>query len=94
MISQSRLRGQATKIVLATPPGAPEAALLLVEVAIDCPECGQHVVRFAGHHLRALRNLLVEFIDLHPDLCGDESGIEVLSRLQFEGRGGGDPTAN
>ena len=51
-------------------------------------------MRLAGHHLRALRNLLIEFIDLHPTLCGEESGIEVVNRLQFEGRGGGDPTLN
>ena len=91
---QSRLPGRAIKIVLPEKDGEPPAETLVVEVLIDCPQCGQHQVRFAGHHLRALRNLIMEFIDLHPTLCGEESGIEVIDRLQFGGQGGGDPTLN
>lgn len=65
-------------------PDSPEK-LLIVEVEIDCPSCGQHLVRFAGHHLRALRNLLVEIIDLHPELVGDEAGLDVIKRMTFKG---------
>lgn len=72
-----------------------EHRALIAEVAIDCPDCGQFVVRFAGHHLRALRNLLTEWVDEFPDLCGNEAGLEVLRREteRFSG-GGGDPNNN
>ena len=90
----SRLTGRSIKIVL-TPEGtAPPPEMLLLEIDIDCEQCGQHSLRLAGHHLRALRNLLVETIDLHPTLGGDESGIEVVKRLQFDGTAPGDPTVN
>ena len=94
---QSRLIGRAIKIVLAPDPAAPVAVpeeTLVLEYSIDCDLCGQHTVRLAGHHLRALRNLLVETIDLHPGLCGEDSGIEVASRLSFSGKTGGDPSVN
>lgn len=90
----SRLLGRAIKIVLPPRTNAPAAEVLLLEVEIDCEQCGQHQVRFAGHHLRALRNLLVETIDLHPTLCGDEAGIEVAQRLQFDGTPPRDPSMN
>lgn len=91
---QARLTGTATKITLPARAGEPEAETLVVEVAIDCPQCGQHRVRFAGHHLRALRDLFIEFIDLHPTLTGEDAGIEVVNRLQFGGQGGSDPSLN
>ena len=90
----SRLIGRSTKIELTPDPGQPPAVILLLDVEIDCEQCGQHHVRFAGHHLRALRNLLVETIDRHPELCGDEAGIEVAQRLQFEGTPPQDPSSN
>jgi hypothetical protein len=83
MKMESRLTGRFIKIELAPEGTAPPPAVLIVEYSIDCPECGQHTVRLAGHHARALRNLLIEAIDLHPELCGEESGIEVVERLQF-----------
>lgn len=91
---QARLTGQAIKITLPAMDGEPAAETLIVEVAIDCPQCGSHRVRFAGHHLRALRDLFIEFIDLHPTLTGEEAGIEVVNRLQFGGQGGSDPSMN
>ena len=74
----------------------PEALgkLLVVEIDIDCPDCGQQTIKVVGHHLKALRNLLMEFIDLHPDLTGDEAGIEVLNRINFSGSSTPDPTRN
>ena len=91
----SRLIGRSTKIELSQDaPGQPPAVILLLDVEIDCEQCGQHHVRFAGHHLRALRNLLVETIDRDPELCGDEAGIEVAQRLQFGGAVPKDPSAN
>src|SRR5215831_15122709 len=54
---QARIAGKFIKIEL---PDDPTAALLVVEIGIDCPDCGQHVVQFAGHHARALRDLFIE----------------------------------
>lgn len=68
--------------------------ILVVEIELDCPSCGRHTVRFAGHHLRVIRNLVTEFIDLHPDLVGDEAGLEVLKRLTFSGTPPRDPLDN
>ena len=68
--------------------------LLVVEIDIDCPECGQYQVRVMGHHLRAIRDLLIEFIDLHPELTGTDQGVERIESSRWEGRGGGDPTQN
>jgi len=87
---ESRVRGEAIK---ATFPDGQE--VLYVQLHIDCPECGQHTVRFAGHHLRVLRNLFIEFIDLHPELCGDESSIQTTEKFADESGGAtGDPTLN
>ena len=65
-----------------------------MEFTIECEICGHHRVKIAGHHLRALRNLIIETIDLHPTLCGEESGIEVVKRLQWGGSPPEDPTLN
>jgi hypothetical protein len=85
---QARTTGTATMIQLAT-----GEQLLVVEIAIACDHCGTHTVRFAGHHLRAIRDLLIEFIDLHPGLTGQDSDTRTIERLQLGGRVG-DPTQN
>ncbi len=83
---ESHLTGKAIVAHLAN-----EERILIVQIEIDCPGCGQQQFWVAGHHLRALRNMLVEFIDLHPDLTGDEAGMKVINRMQFTGQGN-DPT--
>lgn len=89
------LRGTATKVVLPSTSEHPhEAAFLLVRIDVDCPECGTYAIDLVGHHLRAIRDLLIEFIDLHPDLVGEEHNIAVKERLQFGGRPDNDPSQN
>ena len=87
---ESRVKGTATKITL---PSGQE--FLVVEVAIDCPSCGRYLLPIAGHHLRAVRDVLIEMIDLHPDpkLTGTDAGLKILERLRFESTPG-DPTTN
>jgi hypothetical protein len=87
---KSNLVGRA---ILIDHPSLPEK-LLVVEIDIDCPGCGTYSLRLAGHHLQGVRKLLDEFITLHPDLSGDESGIEVLNRFNLKGRPPSDPTVN
>lgn len=76
-MAQAHVKGTATKITL---PGG--ESTLLVEIAIACDVCGEHTVRFAGHHLKAIRNLTIEFIDLHPTLAGPEPQDAVRDRLE------------
>ena len=61
---------------------------------VDCPDCGQHAVRYAGHHLRSIRDLLVQWIDEYPDLCGKEGGAKLAERLSLTTQGGSDPSVN
>jgi hypothetical protein len=66
---------------------------LLVQIEIECPVCGAQQIEFHGHHLRMIRDMVIEAIDLHPDLTGEEE-VQTLSRLQFRGPGPSDPTKN
>lgn len=86
---QSFTRSQAMKVEL--PDGE---AFLVVEFEIDCDVCGKYGVRVFGHHLRALRDLLIEIIALHPELCGSDADVREVKRETFQGRGGGDPSNN
>lgn len=78
---KSHLTGRAIVISF---PDDPER-LLLVEVDIDCPGCGEQHLKIAGHHLRALLTLITEFMVLHPDLVGDEAGLQIIKRMAFTG---------
>lgn len=52
--------------------GEREPESLLVEIMIDCPECGPQRYRIAGHHLRMVRDLCIDAIDQYPELTGNE----------------------
>jgi hypothetical protein len=66
---------------------------LVVDIAIDCPACGSHTVRFAGHHLQAIRQFLTETIDQYPELTLKNGDLAVVERLAFQGPGN-DPGSN
>ena len=80
MSVQSRTIGTTT--VVSLPSGG---TFLLTDIQIDCPVCGQHTVRFAGHHLRAIRNFLTETIDQYPELTLKDGDVHTLERLEFSG---------
>jgi len=86
---ESHARCTATKITL---PSGEE--LLLVEFAINCPHCGQYTFPIAGHHLRMVRDALVEMIDLHPGLTGKDSDVKTLEKIQFGMTEPADPSIN
>lgn len=86
---KSTARCTATKVTL---PDGEE--FLVIDLAIDCPVCGSYTIRLAGHHLRMIRDALIEMIDLHPHLTGKDDEIAVLSRLRFGGKYPGDPNNN
>ena len=87
---KSNLVGRA---ILIEHPDTPEQ-ILVVEIDIDCPACGTYTLKMAGHHLQGLRKMIDEMIALHPDLSGDEAGIEVLNRFNLKGRPPSDPSVN
>jgi hypothetical protein len=70
-----------------------EPPVLLIVLDIDCPVCGGFQayrqkdgplqVQVAGHHLRALRDLLVDFIEEHPDLVGRDEDTRTVSRRTY-----------
>lgn len=67
--------------------------LLVLEIALDCPDCGQHAFRIAGHHLRTLRHLLSEVIDANPALVGTEGQAQIVEQYSWQGSPG-DPSNN
>ena len=76
---KSHARCTAIKI---TPPTGDET--LVVQIAIDCPLCGQYTVTFAGHHLRMIRDALIEMIDLHPGLTGRDTDVQTVEKIQWQ----------
>jgi hypothetical protein len=54
---------------------------LLVTIKILCPVCGEIEMQLPGHHLRAIRNLTTEFVDMYPALTGKDDELAVLARL-------------
>lgn len=77
MKSHARVTG-----IKATFPTGQES--LLVQIDIDCPECGTYRMTLAGHHLRMVRDALIEMIDLHPGLTGRDADVQTEERFQFE----------
>jgi len=65
---------------------------LVVEIDIGCPICGVVELRLAGHHLRTVRDVIIEAIDQYPELTKCES--QVVDRYAIRSRAPGDPTSN
>lgn len=74
-----------------TPDGQ---AILILQVGINCPECGEYSFVVSGHHLRTLRDAIIQTIDGFPDLCGKEGQTAVVSRSSWAGRPPQDPNNN
>jgi len=85
---QSRTIVRGIKIEL--PSGA---ATLVIDLEIDCPICGQHSVRIAGHHARAIRQGLMDLIDLYPELTGKSATLLEQARYTL-GEPPTDPSVN
>lgn len=86
---KSRLRVTGTKVTLES-----GEEFLVTEIVIDCDVCGPQRFVLAGHHLRAIRDGLIELIDLYPTLTGKDSDHSVLNRLRVTGAYPPDPTKN
>lgn len=77
-----------TAIVVEDPPRE-----LFVTVAIDCPHCGQGEIPLPGHHLRVIRDALIEYCDRFPELVGGEPLEKKKDEFTVR-HPGGDPTLN
>lgn len=87
---QSTCTGKA--IVIAFPPDFTHKELV-VEIDIACADCGGvGTIRLPGHHLRAIRDLLTEFCDAHPDLT--KANPRTVTRTTFAGLAPADPSEN
>lgn len=70
---------------------------LFLDIQIDCPVCGRIQVRLVsgnkdeeplflpGHHLRMIRNALVDAIDQYPTLTGTDAQIQQVDRFGWSG---------
>jgi hypothetical protein len=67
---------------------------LFGEILIDCPHCGELRLSLPGHHMRVVRNLLIEWIDEHPELTGSDGQIKELGRTVVQGTAPADPSKN
>lgn len=79
-------------VLMEMPAEAGGGKLLVVEIEITCPDCGHQQHRFAGHHLKAIRDLVIEWIDQFPELCGGEH--KEISRTSYQGTPPTDPSVN
>lgn len=50
--------------------------LLILEIGIDCPQCGRFTIKLLGHHLRLVRDTIIEAIDLYPELAKEEKVVK------------------
>jgi hypothetical protein len=73
----------------------PDGTTALVgEIEVDCTICGQGTVILPGHHLKAIRDLLIAWCDMEPTLTGDDEHRQKISEQSFRGRVPPDPTRN
>lgn len=77
---ESRVRSQ---IIMVDPvEGAP---FLLAEFTIDCPFCGAQRIQIAGHHMRLIRDVLIQAIDDYPALT--QVGAQIIEQYTITGPG-------
>jgi hypothetical protein len=68
--------------------------VLMGEIVIDCESCGGGTVRLPGHHMRVVRNLLMQWCDEYPELTGSDEHIREVGRTRIEGTPPADPEMN
>lgn len=66
-----------SRVLRLTFPGDPAEILLVQEIHLACPGCGEIHVQIGGHHLVALRDLLSDTISAYPELCGKGETTEI-----------------
>ena len=91
----SQLQGRAMKIVFPSVEGQPEHEELVIQIALSCPDCGDHQLTIPGHHLRALHQLLGNFLAEFPSTHLSGEPAETVEQHSFaSGRPPSDPSVN
>lgn len=49
-------------------PPDPEERMLILDLEVNCPQCGTGTLRLAGHHLAALGQAMDQIRQQHPEL--------------------------
>jgi hypothetical protein len=65
-----------TEIIYQELPDGGRSAFVRWEA--DCPLCGRIQLLWPAHHWRTLRDVLVEAIDLYPDLATAAEKVETI----------------
>lgn len=65
---------------------------IVVEIMIDCPDCGKLSYAFEGHHLPVIKQIVDQAITDHPKET--TSQIQRTERTDFVLGPAGDPTRN
>ena len=90
---QAAVKVRAIKVDPADPTsGVP--SFLIVDLTVDCPDCGTYQVRFMGHHLRTIRDALVQIIDEFPEVTGTDAHTHTVRRESWGATPPGDPSLN
>jgi hypothetical protein len=87
MSPQAKITGQIIKV---DGPAGEEA--VIVQLEVDCPLCGTFTIQIRDHHLANLRDLIIEAMDLYPELTKAPK-VSQREDFKFAGRPH-DPTAN
>lgn len=66
--------------------------MLVGEIDITCPGCGEGTWRLAGHHMRSVMRILAEWVEQYPELTGPSEGD--VQRTRWSGKPPADPSAN
>ena len=63
----------------------PDGPLVVAQIEVDCPMCGALRYVIPGHHLRMLRDVLIDVIDQAPEAAGPEATahLRAADRLTF-----------
>lgn len=64
--------------------------VFVTQITIDCPTCETLTYTIPGHHLRTIRDCLIDVIDQYPEEAGPEAGpkLKTAERSTFAVGGG------
>jgi hypothetical protein len=65
---------------------------IILQIQIDCPDCGTHTYTIEGHHLPVIKQIVDQTIASHPKET--QSRIQQTDRVDFVLGPPDDPTRN
>lgn len=60
-------------------------AVVVAQIEIRCPECGEEPLVYVipGHHLRTVRDVLIDILDQQPDVVDAGVQLQKTQRATF-----------